>query len=52
MFGDFLLMYASLQSPAAARDAWTRAQQLPAHRIDDGNTRSYLYAYILSQVHG
>jgi len=49
MFGDYLLMYAALGGPAAADDALVRARVLPGHRIDDGNSRSYLLAFIMTR---
>ena len=49
MFGDYLLMYAALGGPAAADDALARARVLPGHRIDDGNSRSYLLAFIMTR---
>ncbi|WP_182112936.1 MULTISPECIES: glycosyl hydrolase [unclassified Actinotalea] len=42
-FGDLLLMYLALVDPDAAR---TAAQTLPAERIDDGNSRTYLEAWL------
>lgn len=50
MFGDFLLMYAALQGGDEAREALELARELPDERIDDGNTRSYLEAFILAQA--
>ncbi|WP_460793817.1 glycosyl hydrolase [Marisediminicola antarctica] len=49
MFGDYLLMYAALGGPAAADDALARARVLPGRRIDDGNSRSYLLAFIMTR---
>ena len=49
MFGDYLLMYAALSGPAAAADALATARLLPGHRIDDGNSRSYLLAFIMTR---
>lgn len=47
MFGDYLLMYAGLQGPDAASAALTTAESLPAERIDDGNSRAYLLAWLM-----
>jgi endo-1,3(4)-beta-glucanase len=47
MFGDYLLMYAALQGPDAAAAALEAADTLPAARIDDGNSRAYLLAWLM-----
>jgi endo-1,3(4)-beta-glucanase len=47
MFGDYLLMYAALQGPEAASAALETAGSLPAARIDDGNSRAYLLAWLM-----
>ena len=47
MFGDYLLMYAGLRGPEAASAALTVAESLPEERIDDGNSRSYLLAWLM-----
>ncbi|TFC05901.1 1,3-beta-glucanase [Cryobacterium adonitolivorans] len=47
MFGDYLLMYAGLRGPEAASAALTVAEKLPEERIDDGNSRSYLLAWLM-----
>ncbi|TFC57657.1 MULTISPECIES: glycosyl hydrolase [unclassified Cryobacterium] len=47
MFGDYLLMYAGLRGPEAASDALTAAASLPEERIDDGNSRAYLMAWLM-----
>ncbi|MFD4993035.1 glycosyl hydrolase [Cellulosimicrobium cellulans] len=47
MFGDQLLMYAALAGPDDAAAALDVARTLPDERIDDGNTRSYLLAWLL-----
>ncbi|MGY4857561.1 glycosyl hydrolase [Cryobacterium sp. AP23] len=47
MFGDYLLMYAALQGPDAASAALEEADSLPAERIDDGNSRAYLLAWLM-----
>ncbi|WP_353708339.1 glycosyl hydrolase [Cellulosimicrobium sp. ES-005] len=49
LFGDQLLMYAALAGPDDAAAALEVARTLPAERIDDGTTRSYLLAWL--QVH-
>ncbi|HEY8588860.1 MAG TPA: glycosyl hydrolase, partial [Naasia sp.] len=50
MFGDFLLMYRSLAGGDEARAALEEARTLPDERIDDGDSRAYLLAYILSNT--
>ena len=45
MFGDYLTMYLALAEPGA-RSAIGR--ELPDSAIDDGNTRSYLLAWLLA----
>ncbi|MDN5964257.1 MAG: hypothetical protein L0H81_06895, partial [Actinomyces sp.] len=50
MFGDQLLMYRSLAGPDDAASALTIARGLPDERIDDGNTRSYLMAFVMSNL--
>ncbi len=45
-FGDYLLMYAATQSPADADAAWDAALALPDKTIDDGNSRTYMLAWI------
>ena len=47
MFGDYLLMYAALQGPEAASAALADAESLPEERIDDGNSRAYLLAWLM-----
>ena len=47
LFGDQLLMYAALAGPDDAAAALDVARTLPEERIDDGNTRSYLLAWLL-----
>jgi endoglucanase Acf2 len=47
VFGDFLLMYKALEGPAAAASALEATTSLNEDRIDDGNSRSYLLAWIM-----
>ncbi|ARU50925.1 hypothetical protein CBR64_04905 [Cellulosimicrobium cellulans] len=47
LFGDQLLMYAALAGPDDAAAALDVARTLPVERVDDGNTRSYLLAWLL-----
>jgi endo-1,3(4)-beta-glucanase len=47
MFGDYLLMYSALQGPDTASAALETAESLPAARIDDGNSRAYLLAWLM-----
>lgn len=49
MFGDYLLMYRALAGPDDAEEALSLAAALPDERIDDGNTRSYLMAWLMVQ---
>jgi endo-1,3(4)-beta-glucanase len=50
LFGDYLLMYSALAGPDAAAAALSAASSLRDERIDDGNSRSYLLAWILSRT--
>ncbi|WP_229242889.1 glycosyl hydrolase [Cellulosimicrobium marinum] len=50
MFGDQLLMYAGLAGPDDAASALEVARGLPDERVDDGNTRSFLLAFLLSRT--
>jgi len=47
-FSDYLLMYAATQSTADAGAAWATAVTLPVKDIDDGNSRTYMLAWIAS----
>ncbi|MET0975258.1 MAG: glycosyl hydrolase [Leifsonia sp.] len=49
LFGDYLLMYSALAGTDAAATALDAASSLPEERIDDGNSRTYLLAWILSR---
>ena len=42
-------MYSALGGCDAARDALTEARALPDGDLDDGNSRSYLLAFVLSR---
>jgi len=48
-FGDYLLMYSALGGPDAAKSALSTARELPEKFIDDGNSRSYLLAWIMTR---
>lgn len=48
-FGDYLLMYSALEGRAQAATALAAARALPAKWIDDGDSRSYLLAWIMSR---
>lgn len=50
LFGDYLLMYSALRSPADAASALAESKALPEDRIDQGNSRSYLLAWIMSRT--
>lgn len=52
MFGDQLLMYASLAGPDDAASALQIARSLPEERVDDGSTRSYLLAFLMTHASG
>jgi len=47
--GDYVLMYAGLAG-ARAQDALEQARALPDAEIDQGNSRSYLLAYLMTAV--
>ncbi|CAN5426153.1 hypothetical protein BH10ACT6_BH10ACT6_09260 [soil metagenome] len=47
-FGDYLLMYSALKGGANAAKALDAARSLPRQFIDDGNSRSYLLAWIMA----
>jgi endoglucanase Acf2 len=47
-FGDYLLMYSSLQGKSAAVAALTTARTLPDKFIDDADSRSYLLEWIMT----
>lgn len=46
MFGDYILMYAATTGIVAPSVAWKEALELPESSIDDGDSRTYLLAYI------
>jgi endo-1,3(4)-beta-glucanase len=48
-FGDYLLMYAALGGGNQANAALETARNLPEKFIDDGNSRSYLLAWIMTR---
>ncbi|WP_278235517.1 glycosyl hydrolase [Isoptericola sp. AK164] len=50
MFGDQLLMYAGLLGPDDAASALEVARELPAERVDDGSTRSWMLAWLHQQA--
>ncbi|WP_062462875.1 glycosyl hydrolase [Demequina soli] len=45
-FADYLLMYRALAGDAERRDAWTRALALGDDAIDDGDSRTWMLAWI------
>ena len=47
-YGDYLLMYSALGGEEQRRAAWEVARGLPDEAIDDGNTRTYLLAFLAS----
>lgn len=48
LFADYLLMYRALAGDAQSAAAWDAALALPEESIDDGNSRTYLLAWIAS----
>lgn len=50
--GDYILMYSALAGPKQAQSALAAAKQLPDSAIDDGNSRSYLMAFLMTAAHG
>ncbi|TFD81125.1 glycosyl hydrolase [Cryobacterium fucosi] len=49
LFGDYLLMYSALAGAEEAAAALAAVAALPADRIDDGNSRAYLLAWLYSR---
>ena len=47
-FGDYLLMYSALAGEKQREEALTVAESLDEEWIDDGNSRSYLLAWLMS----
>jgi endo-1,3(4)-beta-glucanase len=47
-FGDYLLMYAALAGEEQRQEALATARTLDDQWIDDGNSRSYLLAWLMS----
>lgn len=47
---DYALLYAGLAGRTSARTALDQARQLPAGDIDQGNSRSYLLAFLMSRA--
>src|SRR5690606_30523379 len=45
---DYVTMYAGLAGPADAREALRKARALDPDDIDQGNSRSYLVAFLMS----
>lgn len=48
-FGDYLLMYSSLAGDDERASALAKAKALDTRWIDDGNSRSYLLAWLLAE---
>lgn len=48
-YGDWLIMYSALGGDEAKTAALTAARELDAGLLDDGNTRSYLLAFIMTR---
>ncbi|MFP7760059.1 glycosyl hydrolase [Marisediminicola sp. LYQ85] len=49
-FGDYLLMYSALSSTEAASRALEESRELHEDRIDDGNSRSYMLAWLMAHA--
>ena len=49
-FGDYLLMYAGLAGEEDRETALTEASSLDAKWVDDGNSRSYLLAWLMARA--
>jgi endo-1,3(4)-beta-glucanase len=47
--GDYLLMYSALEGPSQAASALSTARTLPDKYIDDGDSRTYLMAWIMTR---
>ncbi|SEQ03363.1 glycosyl hydrolase [Microlunatus flavus] len=47
-FGDYLLMYSALAGNAQRESALAKAKTLDAQWIDDGNSRTYLLAWLMT----
>jgi hypothetical protein len=47
-FGDYLLMYSALAGEEERRTALASARDLDAKWIDDGNSRAYLLAWLMT----
>ncbi|WP_341954576.1 glycosyl hydrolase [Salinibacterium sp. TMP30] len=50
LFGDYLLMYSALAGSEDAAAALDESANLTEDRIDDGNSRSYMLAWIMSKL--
>jgi len=50
LFGDYLLMYSALEGPDAAAVALDIAPTLSDERIDDGNSRAYMMAWLMAEA--
>lgn len=48
-YGDWLLMYSALGGEDARVAALETARDLPEEHLDDGNTRSYLLAFLMTR---
>jgi len=49
-FGDYLLMYAALAGRADAAAALNEASNLDPKWVDDGNSRSYMLAWLMARA--
>lgn len=48
-YGDYLLMYSALAGKQPAEAALAQAEKLPERFIDQGNSRSYMLAWIMTR---
>ena len=47
-YGDYLLMYAALAGEEDRAEALATAREVSDEAIDDGSTRTYLLAFLMS----
>ena len=48
-YGDYLLMYSALAGKEQAAQALTQAKNLPERFVDQGNSRAYMLAWIMTR---
>ena len=47
-YGDYLLMYSALAGDSQRQAALAQARQFPASMVDDGLTKTYLLAFLMT----